>query len=263
MDMGIASRAVEKVVTLTPAQNSAIMTIAIVAGGACFAWALFELVWRRSPLLLLCLAGSVLSNPIEVFWDVLGHLRHAGGTPEAFTMFADLAVPVRYPVWAFLIYMGFSGVACFVFYRMLEKAPTRRVFIATMIGQAVMNIVLEGYVITFAYDYYGYQPWRFFGDFPAWWVPANYGELLGAAMLLQAVRWYGKSAQWLAIVIVPGSFAAWEMWAGWPMYWALNADLGWLATNVAAFATAGIGIGTIWAIGRFMVPDWVGDNGKR
>lgn len=253
--------AVEQFVTLTASENTAIMGIAITVSALCFGWALIDLVRRRSPLLLLCLIGSLLSNPIEVFWDVLGHLRHHAGTPEAFTMFTDLQVPVRYPVWAFLIYIGFSGVACFAFYRMLEKGPTKGVFIAMMAGQAVMNIVLEGYVITFAYDYYGYQPWRFFGDFPAWWVMANYGELLGAMLLLLAVRRYGPSAHWLAIVIVPGSFAAWEMWAGWPMYWVLNANASWLAINIAAFATAGIGIGTVWMIGRIMVPGWA--DGRR
>ena len=260
MDNNMTAQVVEKVVTLTPAENSAIMAIAIAVAAGSLIWALFELGWRRSPLLLLCLIGSLLSNPIEVFWDVLGHLRHHAGTPEAFTMFTDLAVPVRYPAWAFLIYMGFSGVACFTFYRMLERGATKKTFITAMFGQAAMNIILEGYIITFAYDYYGYQPWRFFGDFPVWWVLANYGELFGAALILTLVRKYGPSAQWSAILIVPGSFAAWEMWAGWPMYWALNANFDWLAINAAAFATAAIGIVTIWMIGREMVPDWTADR---
>jgi hypothetical protein len=114
-----------------------------------------------------------------------------------------------------------------------------------------MNFVLEGFIITYAYDYYGYQPWRWGSDLPLWWIFTNYGELLGAAVLVLAASRLGPRAYPLAIVVVPGSFAAWELWTGWPMFAVLNSDANALIANLAALGTAAIAVGTIYALGRF------------
>jgi hypothetical protein len=208
---------------------------------------------RRSPLMLICLVGSVLCNPVEPVWDALGKLRFAHGNYVAWTEFPDLPIPVQYPWWAAFVYTFFTGVTCYVFFRMFQANVSWRTFWLFAGGQAVMNIVLEGYVITSAYDYYGYQPWRIGSDFPLWWVFANFGELLGGALLALAVRRFGTRGYPLAIVIVPSSFAAWELWAGWPVFAALNTDTGPLVRNLAALLTAGIAVGSIWFIGKAML----------
>ncbi len=38
-------------------------------------YAIFLLIARRSPLLMFCILGSVLCNPIEPIWEALGFLR--------------------------------------------------------------------------------------------------------------------------------------------------------------------------------------------
>lgn len=211
-------------------------------------YALYELAAKRSALLIWCLLGSVFCNFAEPFWDALGGLRFKEGNILAYTMFPDLPQPIHYPVWAAFVYTYFTGVATFVFARMFMADVTRKTFWWFVAGQAFWNIVLEGLVITSAYDYHGYQPWRFLTDFPLWWVFANYGATLAGALIVVAMRKWGNRAQLGLLFIVPSSFAAWEMWAGWPMFAALNSNAGWLWVNVAAFATAGICMVTLWAM---------------
>jgi hypothetical protein len=85
--------------------------------------------------------------------------------------------------------------------------------------------------------------------FPELSQPIEYPWWAAAAV----ARW-GSRAYPLAIVIVPSSFAAWELWAGWPMFAALHADVSPLVLNLAALFTAVIAVGTIWVLGRVALP---------
>ena len=51
--------------------------------------AIAESVRRRSPLMLICLVGSVLCNPVEPIWDALGKLRFHHGNYWAWTEFPE------------------------------------------------------------------------------------------------------------------------------------------------------------------------------
>jgi hypothetical protein len=216
--------------------------------------ALTEAVRRRSTLPLFCLVGSVLCNPVEPVWDALGNLRFHHGNMVAFVMFPELPQPIEYPWWAAFVYTFFTGVTGYLFYRMFAAGVSWSRYWRYLSGMAVMNVLVEGFLITSGYDYYGYQPWRWGTDFPLWWVFTNYGELLGGALLAAAVTRWGSRAYPLAIVIVPSSFAAWELWAGWPMFAALHADVSPLVLNLAALFTAVIAVGTIWVLGRVALP---------
>jgi hypothetical protein len=215
--------------------------------------ALAELVIRRSPVLALCVLGSVLCNLNEPIWDALGKLRFHHGNHFAWTEFGDLAQPVQYPWWAIFVYTWFAGAACYVFYRVFQARVSWPVYWGFLAGQAVMNIVLEGFVITSGYDYYGHQPWRVGSDFPLWWVPVNYGELLGGALLALAVRRWGMRGALFAVPIVPCAFSAWQLWAGWPTYALINSDVSAAWRDVAACAGLAIGLVSFWLIGRAML----------
>ncbi|NKQ54264.1 hypothetical protein HFP15_15355 [Amycolatopsis sp. K13G38] len=211
---------------------------------------LIELIRTRSALPLYCLLGSVLCNPVEPIWDALGKLRFHKGNIVAWTQFRDLPVPIEYPWWALFVYTFFTGVTFYVFFQIFRRGTTWKLFWWCVAGQAVMNFVLEGYIITSAYDYYGEQPWRIGSDFPLWWVFANFGELLGGALLVLAVRQFGRRAYPLAIILIPASFAGWELWAGWPVYAAINSDAGAVVQNLAAVVTAALALGTLYVVGR-------------
>jgi hypothetical protein len=240
--------------TISHTHAMVFLIASMACAGLVLAYAAYELVRRRSALLFYCLAGSLFCNVTEPFWDALGGLRFYDGNIVAYTMFPDLPVPVHYPWWAAFVYTYFTGVATYVFIRMFSANVRRSTFWWFMVGQAVFNTVLEGFVITGAYDYHGNQPWRFISDFPLWWVFANYGAVLAGAVIVAAVRRWGPRAALIALFVVPSSFAAWELWAGWPVYAALNSDLGSVGRNIAALMTAGICIATLWGIREFMTP---------
>jgi hypothetical protein len=221
---------------------------------AVIGYAVYDVIRRRSALLIYCLAGSVFCNFAEPFWDALGGLRFKDGNIWAFTMFPDLAVPIHYPWWAAFVYSYFTGVASYIFARVFQAGVKRSTFWYLIIGQAVWNIVLEGLVITDAYDYHGDHPWRYGTDFPLWWVFTNYGVVLAGAVIVVATRRWGTRASAAAALVVPSSFAAWEMWSGWPVFAALNSDLGAIGRNIAALLTACISVGTLWAMREFMQP---------
>lgn len=235
--------------------NTALTFLIVSAVGAALvlAYAVYDYFARRSTLLLWCMLGSVFCNPVEPFWDALAGLRFHEGNIWAFTMFPDLVVPVDYPWWAAFVYTYFTGVSLYVFFRMFEKRVSPSTFWWFMLGQAVFNILLEGVVITAAYDYYGDQPLRWGTDFPLYWVFMNYGEVLGAAVLLTLVRRYGRRAVSAALVIAPSSFAAWELWTGWPVFATLNSDLGMGWRTAAAAVTAVIAIASLRVLADFML----------
>lgn len=239
--------------TITPVHAWTFFIVFGAFAGAILIAGLVETIRTRSALPLYCFIGSILCNPVEPIWDALGKLRFHNGNIVAWTQFPDYPIPVNYPWWAMFVYTFFTGVTCYVFFRMFSRGTTWKAFWWCVAGQAVMNVVLEGYIITSAYDYYGEQPWRIGSDFPLWWVFANFGELLGGALLAFAVKRFGRRAYPLAIVLVPASFAGWELWAGWPVYAAINSDVGTLVQNIAAVLTAAIAIGTLYALGRLVI----------
>jgi hypothetical protein len=216
-------------------------------------YAVYDYFARRSLLLFWCMLGSVFCNPVEPFWDALGALRFHEGNFWAFTMFPDLTPPVHYPWWAAFVYTYFSGVSLYVFFRMFENRVRLSTFWWFMLGQAVFNTLLEGVVITKAYDYYGEQPLRWGTDFPLYWVFTNYGEVLGAAVLLTLVRRYGSRASLAALVIAPSAFGAWELWTGWPVFATLNSDLGMGWRTLAAVVTAVISLSTLRVLADLML----------
>jgi hypothetical protein len=245
-------RDITRIPTISSDRADAFFWVAGTVAAAFVLWGLVSLGWRRSPVLALCLLGSVACNLNEPIWDALGKLRFHHGNRVAWTEFPDLAQPVQYPWWAMFVYTGFAGVACYIFYWMFTKRSWK-LFWTLMAGQAVMNIVLEGFVITSGYDYYGHQPWRLGTDFPLWWVAVNYGELLGGALLALAIRKWGARGALAAIPIVPCAFSAWQLWAGWPTYAAINLDIaaGW--RDVAAASSLAIGAVSCWLIGRALI----------
>lgn len=248
-------------ITLGATTNTVVTWISIATVIGCAAAALWEIAFRRRAVLLFCCLGGVLCNAIEPFWDVLGHLHFNAGNTVVYQAFAQSAFPVNYPLWAVLLYVQFGGFQCWVFYLMLKNRASKRTFWTVAGWQVVANMIIEIPLINaHAYQYYGEQPLRFLG-FPLWWVFTNFGELLGAAVLMLLVKRFGPKAAASAIFVVPASFAAWEMWTGWPVYAALNLDTAPVLKLMAAVLTAAVAIATLWSFAHFApalhaLPNW-------
>lgn len=251
----------DQTIVLSATTNAVVTWVCIATAVACVAIALWEIVFRHSAVLLFCCLGGIFCNAIEPFWDVMGHLQFNTGNTVVFQAFAQTAFPINYPLWAVLLYIQFGGFQCWVFYMMLKHGASARSFWAVAGWQVVVNAIIEIPLINAkVYQYYGEQPFRLMG-FPLWWVFTNFGELFGAVVLFLLIKRYGPKASASAILLVPASFGAWELWTGWPIYAALNFDTGTLTKHAAALVSAGVAVLTLWTFARLMpiltaLPDW-------
>ncbi|GAA0608891.1 hypothetical protein GCM10009547_08620 [Sporichthya brevicatena] len=245
-------RDITQIPTISPERAEAFTTGGVIVSALIVLFAFVELARRRSPLLLLCLVGSLGCSLSEPIWDALGGVRFFHGNHTAWTQFPDLAQPIHYPWWTMCTYTAFGGLACYAFYKAFATRSWR-IFVGALIGQAVFNIFLEGFLLTSLYDYYGEQPWRVGTDFPLWWVPVNYGEMLAGFLLFLAIQYWGPAKGGLAAIpLVVCSFSAWELWAGWPTYAAINLDIpgGWRV--LAAFTSTTIAASSAYLMGKYL-----------
>jgi hypothetical protein len=226
-----------------------VLTICLVTAGLCLLIGLGEIALRRSAVLLACCVGGLGCNIIEPFWDQLGHLWFNAGNETAWTVFEHQNVPVHYPWWAVALYIQFE---CWAFYLMFSRGAKARTFWMFCGWQAVCNLLIEIPLIQAdVYQYYGEQPFRI-AQFPIWWVFTNFGEILAAALLYWLVTRYGLRAVPAAFVLVPSAFGAWELWAGWPIYAALNFEASMPVKQLAATAAAAISVISLWLFCRAM-----------
>jgi hypothetical protein len=83
-----------------------------------------------------------------------------------------------------------------------------------------------------------------------YWAFTNSGEILAAAILVAAIARYGRRGALLAIPVVPAAFAGWILWAGWPVFGALNIDVGMPVKWLAFVVCAGISFSSVYALSR-------------
>jgi hypothetical protein len=236
--------------TVTSTTADTLLIVCLVAGGLCVLGGLVELIVRRTAVLLCCCVGGFLLVIPEPLWDVLGHLWFNNGNHLAYTVFSHLDVPVNYPWWSLALYIQFGGIGAYGFFLAFSRRASARTLWLFCGGQFVMNLVVEVPLIRFgAYQYYGEQPFRILG-FPLWWAFTNFGELVAGAALFWLMARYGRKAAVAAVILVPSAFAAWELWAGWPIYAALNFGANSIVLHVVALVTAAISVTTIHVIIR-------------
>jgi hypothetical protein len=232
--------------------NTIVLWISEIAVAVLVGLAVWEMVFLRSAVLLLCCIGGVFCNAVEPFWDMMGHLHFNTGNTVAFQAFAQATFPVNYPWWAVLLYIPFGGFQCWVFYLMITHAASKRGFLAVVSWQVLLNALIEIPLINAkVYQYYGQQPFRLLG-FPLWWVFTNFGEVLGAVVLVLMIKRFGPKGAISAVFIVPAAFGAWELWTGWPIFAALNLDTNIVVKHAAVLVSAAVSIATLWAFARLM-----------
>lgn len=129
--------------------------------------------WSRTrrPLYPAMLLGGAIAAFNEPIVDVLGGCMHyRGGQWRAFETF-DRPIPV----WVVLAYVIFFGAVPLLRSVVLDGAPNPRARFWAFIGVIwVANLVIEIPVLRSGlYEYYGYQPFKLFGLFPAHWLFIN------------------------------------------------------------------------------------------
>jgi hypothetical protein len=237
-------------VLVSPTISTALLVVFGVVAGLILAGGVWELVRRRTYVLLCCAAGGLLCNVIEPTWDQIGHLWWNRGVPTVWTAYEHATHPTHYPVWCFVAYILYSGFDCFVFYLVFTRSRSQRTFWLAVGQQWAFACVFEITLINNdIFEYYGEQPARLFG-FPVYWAFTNSGEILAAAILVAAIARYGRRGALLAVPVVPAAFAGWILWAGWPVFGALNIDVGMPVKWLAFLICAAVSVSSVYAISR-------------
>ena len=204
--------------------------------------------WRRSgsPMGLLCLAGGTICILFEPVVDVLGLVLFP--RENQWVGLETFGRPI--PMFMYPVYSWFVGGQAFLVWYLLNKGMSRQQlwkFWLTVMG---INVVLEtpGLLMD-VYTYYGDQPFNPWG-LPLWWPPVNSTMPIVAGYLVW--RMTPKLTGWRMLAVIPMIPMADGMANGaiaWPVWTALNTNLGFAATYPAAVAVFALAALAVWVMG--------------
>jgi hypothetical protein len=216
--------------------------------GGMFAFAIREVLRGKGAIFLYCLIGGAIAVVWEPIVDVLGQcwLPSRGQHWEAFTILGR-HVPLMMP----FVYSWFVGGQGYLFYRIYERGIDRHRLLQLWGVVFVVNILLESPgVIADVYTYYGKQPLNLWG-FPLWWGFVNPLMPMIAGAMIYKLRPHVSGA-WLGpavIAIIPMADGVANAAAGWPVFVALNTNVGYVGTWLASGVTFGLAAFVVWMVG--------------
>ncbi len=192
---------------------------------------------------LLVLIGGGLSVFFEPFGDRLGMIWHASiGQWNLLHMYGHYV-----PVWMFATYYWYcGGQTLFVIQRIRNGASSAEIWRLYWIFLA-MDAVLELPLlwVTDVYTYFGNQPfwWPPYLPLPAWYLVLNALLPLAAARAVLHILNFGKSGYlWLIPVAIPMSLFAIYGATAWPVWAALNSDVGMAGSYLGGVVTIALGL---------------------
>lgn len=204
--------------------------------------------WRRhgTPIPLLFLVGGAICIVFEPIVDVLGHVLFP--RENQWVGFESFGRPI--PMFMWPVYSWFVGGQAFLVWYLLRRGMTRNQlwkFWLTVMG---INVVLEtpGLLMD-VYTYYGHQPFNPWG-LPLWWPPVNATMPIVAGYVVYKMT--PLLTGWRVLAVIPMVPMADGMANGaiaWPVWTALNTNLGMIATYPAAVAVFGLAAVAVWIMG--------------
>ncbi|KAL4809782.1 hypothetical protein BDV18DRAFT_156167 [Aspergillus unguis] len=221
----------------------------------------YNIIKKKSPALLYFAIGGYVSSLFEAIVDVNGMCYFPLDGQFVGIYNYDRAIPV-FVVSTYSWFMGSQG---YLFKLSLDsgrltKARLWQGWVTTML----INFFLEFPMLLLGlYVYYGAQPFKVLG-FPLWWlfvntmIPMSGGFIVHKlSPLLQGWR------SLLIILIVPMADGFSNAAIGFPMWCALNSEMGYEATYPAFFATAGLAILTVSVISSYLPSEPAKDGTDR
>lgn len=214
--------------------------------GIALAIAVRHLVGGKGPLLLYCIIGGGFAALFEPIVDVLGlvYLKEE----NAFGTFTILDRTM--PLYICFVYPWYVGGLGYLAYKLFERGVTMRDLFIIWAVDAVVDVFLESPgIIMDTYLYYGHQPLNIWG-FPLWWAFVNPVMPMVAGALIYKLRphlvgW--KLAGVIALIPMADGIANGA--TAWPMWMTLNqADVSYVWTYLAAFATLGLCLFSVWIV---------------
>jgi hypothetical protein len=211
-------------------------------------------IWRRdhTPVPLLFMVGGALCILFEPIVDVLGMCWF-----PRINQWVGLEVFGRpIPVFMWPVYSWFVGGQAFLFWRAFQRGMTRRSLWRWWLILMAVNVALESPgILMNVYTYYGPQPFNPWG-LPLWWLAANATMPIVAAYLVHKLYPDLTGAKVLLIILlVPMADGATNGAISWPVFTALNTQLGFWATYPAAIATFGLAALVVWVLTRGLPVD--------
>ncbi len=198
---------------------------------------------RELQMRLLVLVGGGLSVFFEPFGDRLGMIWHASiGQWTLLHMYGHYV-----PVWMFATYYWYVGAqTLFVLKRIRGGAASAELWRLYWIFLA-MDAVLELPMlwVTDIYTYFGNQPfwWPPYLPLPAWYLVLNALLPLAAARAVSYLLSFNRDGYlWFIPVAIPMSLFAVYGATAWPVWAALNSDVGTIGSYVGGVATIALGI---------------------
>ncbi len=220
--------------------------------GIGLALALRKLFKGQGPLLLYCILGGALAASFEPVVDVLGLVflkeRGALGT---FTI-----LDRTMPLYICFVYPWYVGGLGYLAYKLFKRGVTMRDLLLLWAADFLVDIFLESPgILAGTYLYYGHQPFNIWG-FPLWWGFVNPVMPMVAGALIFHIRPHLNAAWKLPAVIacIPMADGIANGATAWPMWAALNqANVSYVWTYLASFATLGLALFSVWIIGLSVV----------
>jgi hypothetical protein len=211
-------------------------------------------IWRRdhTPVPLLFMVGGALCIFFEPIVDVLGMCWF-----PRLNQWVGLEVFGRpIPLFMWPVYSWFVGGQAFLFWRAFQRGMTRQSLWRWWLLLMAVNVALESPgILMNVYTYYGPQPFNLWG-LPLWWLAANATMPIVAAYVVHKLYPDLTGAKVLLIILlVPMADGATNGAISWPVFTALNTQLGFWATYPAAIATFGLAALLVWAITRGLPVD--------
>lgn len=201
---------------------------------------------RSGSWLPLCaLLGGAISVLLEPIFDVILLLWY----PDKNTTPLFRAFNTSVPHWILPSYALYMGAQGYWMYQQFSNGITAKRLWTLLAIFFCADVLLEAPGLNLGlYIYYGDQPFRFLG-FPAWMGAVN-----AVIPMLVGAAFYGLRdvlTGWrvlLAIPLVPAVVAAAEAANGWPVWYALNADVGLVGTHVAGLVSIVLTLATTYVL---------------
>jgi hypothetical protein len=198
---------------------------------------------RELTLRVLVLVGGGLSVFFEPFGDRLGMIWHARlGQWTLLNMFGHSV-----PIWMLATYYWYvGGQTLFVIQRIRGGASAGQIWRLYWVFLA-MDAVLELPVlwVTNIYTYFGNQPfwWPPYLPLPGWYLVLNALLPLAAARAVVFLMSFGKTGYlWLIPAAIPMSLFAIYAATAWPVWAALNSNVGLVGSYAGGIATIALGL---------------------
>ena len=231
---------------VVPETMQTVMTVAV---GSVLALLLIGVtvlcVRQRTPLYLLIMAGGAICMFNETALDVLGHCYF----PEIGDWQAYSTLGRAIPVWVALAYVAYFGGLTAIEVYCLRRGVSRKQILIGLLTIESLNCLLELPPLKKdLYTYYGEQPLRIAGEFPAVWLVFNcVGSFLAACIIFKALP-YLKGPRMLLVVLIPPVCQHAAFWLGVPYIAAINSDVSSGVMTAAALVTISLGALVVYTL---------------